>query len=130
MDGAGLSRSKSHASPVSQIFVFFPDEQKVGVKTIKTFAERMRNEGVFRAIMVTQVPPPLLPSRVHHCVEWSESVDLMEEPSITLEGIILGLGPKPKHKTIENRAYIVMLIATVVHCLAPAPPSTAVPAVR
>lgn len=38
-----------------QIFVFFPDEAKVGVKTIKTYAERMRNEGVFRAIMVTQV---------------------------------------------------------------------------
>lgn len=36
-----------------QIFVFFPEEEKVGVKTIKTFAERMRNEGVSRAIMVT-----------------------------------------------------------------------------
>lgn len=35
-----------------QIFVFFPDEPKVGVKTIKTFAERMRNEGVGRAMMV------------------------------------------------------------------------------
>lgn len=37
----------------TQIFVFFPEEEKVGVKTIKTFAERMRNEGVSRAIMVT-----------------------------------------------------------------------------
>jgi DNA-directed RNA polymerase I, II, and III subunit RPABC1 len=36
-----------------QIFVFFPEEEKVGVKTIKTFAERMRNEGVSRALMVT-----------------------------------------------------------------------------
>ncbi len=27
----------------------------MGVKTIKTFAERMRNEGVNRAVMVTQV---------------------------------------------------------------------------
>lgn len=38
-----------------QVFVFFPEEDKVGVKTIKTFAERMRNEGVNRAVMVTQV---------------------------------------------------------------------------
>ena len=38
----------------AQIFVFFPEDDKVGVKSIKTFAERMRNEGVFRAIMVTQ----------------------------------------------------------------------------
>ena len=41
----------------AQIFVFFPEEDKVGVKTIKTFAERMRNEGVARAVMVTQVNP-------------------------------------------------------------------------
>ena len=36
-----------------QIFVFFPEDLKVGVKTIKTFAERMRSEGVGRAMMVT-----------------------------------------------------------------------------
>ncbi|PSC72105.1 Pre-mRNA-splicing factor SYF1 [Micractinium conductrix] len=40
--------------PTEQIFVFFPDEPKVGVKTIKLLAERMRNEGVQRAVMVTQ----------------------------------------------------------------------------
>lgn len=40
--------------PTEQVFVFFPDEPKVGVKTIKLLAERMRNEGVQRAIMVTQ----------------------------------------------------------------------------
>ncbi len=34
--------------------MFFPEEDKVGVKSIKTFAERMRNEGVSRALMVTQ----------------------------------------------------------------------------
>ncbi|KAK9832489.1 hypothetical protein WJX81_001238 [Elliptochloris bilobata] len=38
--------------PTEQIFVFFPDEVKVGVKSIKVFAERMRNESVNRAIMV------------------------------------------------------------------------------
>ena len=36
------------------MFVFFPNEDKVGVKTIKTFAERMKSEGVFRAMMVVQ----------------------------------------------------------------------------
>ncbi|GAB4814258.1 hypothetical protein N2152v2_001304 [Parachlorella kessleri] len=40
--------------PTDQIFVFFPDEVKVGVKTIKQLAERMRSEGVQRAIMVVQ----------------------------------------------------------------------------
>lgn len=39
----------------AQIFVFFAEEAKVGVKSIKTYAERMRNEGVTRAVMVVQV---------------------------------------------------------------------------
>lgn len=39
--------------PTEQIFVFYPEDLKVGVKTIKTYAERMRNEGVSRAMMVT-----------------------------------------------------------------------------
>ena len=37
-----------------QMFVFYPLEDKVGVKTIKTFAERMKSEGVSRAMMVVQ----------------------------------------------------------------------------
>lgn len=37
---------------MTQIFVFFPDDVKVGVKSIKTVCEHMKNEGVKRAIMV------------------------------------------------------------------------------
>lgn len=40
--------------PTDQVFVFFPDEAKVGVKGIKAFAERMRSEAVFRAVVVAQ----------------------------------------------------------------------------
>ena len=44
----------SQDDPNDQIFVFFPDDPKVGVKTIKLLAERMRNENVQRAVMVVQ----------------------------------------------------------------------------
>ena len=40
--------------PTQHIFVYFPDEEKVGVKTIKEYAKRMKDEQVNRAIIVVQ----------------------------------------------------------------------------
>ena len=37
-----------------QIFVFFPDEEKVGVKKIKEYATRMKDEAVSCAVIVVQ----------------------------------------------------------------------------
>uniref|UniRef100_A0A175YKJ0 RNA polymerase subunit H/Rpb5 C-terminal domain-containing protein n=1 Tax=Daucus carota subsp. sativus TaxID=79200 RepID=A0A175YKJ0_DAUCS len=34
------------------IYVFYPEEAKVGVKTMKTYTNRMKSENVFRAILV------------------------------------------------------------------------------
>jgi DNA-directed RNA polymerases I, II, and III subunit RPABC1 len=41
--------------PEQQLFVFFPEDEKVGVKPIKTYTDRMRAEGVSCAIMVLRV---------------------------------------------------------------------------
>lgn len=40
--------------PTDQMFVFFPDESKVGVRTIKTFCTRMQEENIQRAVIVVQ----------------------------------------------------------------------------
>ncbi|CAN1215211.1 DNA-directed RNA polymerases II and IV subunit 5A [Linum perenne] len=37
-----------------KIYVFFPEEAKVGVKTMKTYINRMKSEDVLRAILVVQ----------------------------------------------------------------------------
>jgi len=40
--------------PTDQICVFFPDERKVGMKTIANYVERMKEAGINRAIIVVQ----------------------------------------------------------------------------
>lgn len=39
----------------NQLFVFFPEDEKVGVKPIKVYTDRMRAEAVSNAIMVLRV---------------------------------------------------------------------------
>uniref|UniRef100_A0A5B7AX42 Putative DNA-directed RNA polymerases II and IV subunit 5A n=1 Tax=Davidia involucrata TaxID=16924 RepID=A0A5B7AX42_DAVIN len=48
-----INKAKRNDSS-DQIYVFFPEEQKVGVKTMKTYTNRMKSENVFRAILVVQ----------------------------------------------------------------------------
>ncbi|CAG0903398.1 unnamed protein product, partial [Darwinula stevensoni] len=40
--------------PTDQMFVFFPDEPKIGIKNIKTYCQRMQEENITRAIIVVQ----------------------------------------------------------------------------
>ncbi|KAL3747457.1 hypothetical protein ACJRO7_016273 [Eucalyptus globulus] len=48
-----ISKAKRSDSS-DQIYVFFPDEEKVGIKTMKTYTNRMKSENVFRALLVVQ----------------------------------------------------------------------------
>ncbi|KAK9855444.1 hypothetical protein WJX84_005455 [Apatococcus fuscideae] len=40
--------------PTEQIFIFFPEDAKVGVKSLKVYLERMKESNAFRAILVVQ----------------------------------------------------------------------------
>merc|ERR1719361_2737130 len=40
--------------PTDQMFVFFPDDPKIGIKTIRTYCKRMQEENITRAIIVVQ----------------------------------------------------------------------------
>jgi len=41
--------------PTDHMFVFFPEEEKVGIKTIKQYCTRMQEENINRAIIVVQM---------------------------------------------------------------------------
>jgi DNA-directed RNA polymerase I, II, and III subunit RPABC1 len=43
-----------HNDPTDQMFVFFPEEPKVGIKTIKQYCQRMQEKNISRAIIVVQ----------------------------------------------------------------------------
>ena len=37
------------------MFIFFPDEPKIGIKTVKNYCQRMQEENISRAIIVVQM---------------------------------------------------------------------------
>ena len=41
-------------NPSDQIYVFFPEDEKVGVHTFRTYTKRMDSDNVYRAIIVCQ----------------------------------------------------------------------------
>ncbi|XP_002740164.1 DNA-directed RNA polymerases I, II, and III subunit RPABC1 [Saccoglossus kowalevskii] len=40
--------------PTDQMFIFFPEEPKIGIKTIKTYCQKMQEENITRATIVVQ----------------------------------------------------------------------------
>jgi len=40
--------------PTDQLFVFFPEDRKIGIKTIKAYCQRMQEENITRAVIVLQ----------------------------------------------------------------------------
>ncbi|KAF6155406.1 hypothetical protein GIB67_019932 [Kingdonia uniflora] len=45
-------------NPTDQVYVFFPEEEKIGIKSVKNYIARMKNDNVFKAILVVRKVTP------------------------------------------------------------------------
>jgi len=45
---------QSKSNPSDQLYVFFPEDPAVGVKSIRGYLERMNEQGVYRAIIIVK----------------------------------------------------------------------------
>ena len=54
--------------PTDQLFVFFPTDEKVGVKPIKTYCTRMKEENVLRAVIVVKGGIKIFHRKLFRCI--------------------------------------------------------------
>ena len=71
----------------TQIYVFFPEEPKVGIKIVETYVGRMKSENVFRAIFVVQLN--LTPFARNKIAELSSSKLHLEVFQVKVKSLIV-----------------------------------------
>ncbi|CAM9277356.1 unnamed protein product [Ectocarpus fasciculatus] len=93
-----------------QLFVFFPTDEKVGVKPIKTYCQRMKEQNVMRAIIVVKVNlTPFAKSAIKELsqrayrVEYFRDAELLidiTEHRLVPEHVVLS--PMEKHELLKR----------------------------
>ena len=66
--------------PTDQLFVFFPDDPKVTIKTVKIYCQRMQEESINRAIIVIQTN--MTPSGTKSVDNYSENVYQVQQSKL------------------------------------------------
>ncbi|KGN47027.1 DNA-directed RNA polymerases II and IV subunit 5A [Cucumis sativus] len=95
-----INKSKRNNSS-DQIYVFFPEEPKVGIKIVETYVGRMKSENVFRAIFVVQLN--LTPFARNKIAELSSSklhLEVFQETELLVnikEHVLI-----PEHQTLTD----------------------------
>lgn len=94
--------------PTDQMFVFFPDEPKVGIKPIKTYCQRMQEENIMRAIIVVQLG--MTPSAKQALVEMAPKYILEQfiESELLINITEHMLVPEHKVMTQEEKAELLV----------------------
>ena len=87
-----------------QMFVFFPEEPKIGIKTIKTYCQRMQEENITRAIIVVQIGMTPSAKQVH--------ISIRKMCHIRITCLCIKYPPKPRFYIVKlgyARVYLFFL---------------------
>lgn len=95
-----INKAKRNDSS-DQIYVFFPEEPKVGVKTIKTYTQRMNSENVYRAILVVQQNlTPFARTCINEVISTKVHLEVFQEAELLVnikEHVLV-----PEHQLLTN----------------------------
>eukprot|EP00455_Lapot_gusevi_P003144 TRINITY_DN112_c0_g1_i1.p1 TRINITY_DN112_c0_g1~~TRINITY_DN112_c0_g1_i1.p1 ORF type:complete len:229 (-),score=75.73 TRINITY_DN112_c0_g1_i1:278-898(-) len=92
--------ARQRDDPTDQIFVFFPEEAKVGVKPIRNYIERMDKEKITRAIIVAQTGITAFARTVLHEMSDKYVVEQFQEDELLVnitEHVLV-----PRHKVLSS----------------------------
>ncbi|CAM9366749.1 unnamed protein product [Pylaiella littoralis] len=91
--------------PMDQIFVFFPEDEKVGVKPIRSYSERMQEQDVKKAIIVIKGGiTPFARSAIHElCAQREVQVEDFTDAELMLDITEHTLVPEHQVLTSEQK---------------------------
>eukprot|EP00752_Nemacystus_decipiens_P005454 g4943.t1 len=92
--------------PMDQIFVFFPTDEKVGVKPIRSYSERMQEEDVKKAIIVIKggITPFARSAIQELCAQREVQVEDFKDAELMLDITEHTLVPEHQVLTSEQKA--------------------------
>lgn len=86
------------------LFVFFPEDAKVGVKPIKVYAQRMKDEGVQRAIIVVKNSlTPFAKSALREVVQRGTRIEHFKDSELLVDVTEHKFVPKHVVLTVEEK---------------------------
>ena len=107
--------------PTDQLFVFWPQDPKVGVKPIKRYVERMNEDDVKRAILIVQQSMTAFAKQAiqEMCAEMGLVLEQFQEAELLVNITEHVLVPTHVLLSREVRAHVPSALSRVAHARAP-----------
>ncbi|KAF6155404.1 hypothetical protein GIB67_019930 [Kingdonia uniflora] len=93
-------------NPTDQVYVFFPEEEKIGIKSVKNYIARMKNDNVFKAILVVRKVTPSAKKGIQE-LSATYQINFFEEEELLVN--ITHHELVPQHQVLSNEEKLALL---------------------